>query len=185
MINWLDLLLLAIVFFGALTGLRRGLVRQFFDVAGVLAAYYVALVYSSLFVAWLGLFVPIDRWLPEWFSAPLPGGFVLGDVLARLIGFILLFFIVRMLAAALSGVMHGIFSLPLLGTVNRLGGLALGMFKGVLLSVILVAVLRLLGTPFWLTTLQESVVAGMVLELLPLVYAQMLNFLLKDLTGAV
>ncbi len=185
MINWLDVLLLAIVFYSAVAGFRRGLVRQFFDVAGILVSYYVALRYSRAFVTWLSLFVPIDRWLPEWFGTTLPGGFVLGDVLVWIAGFMLLFFAARMLAMALGSVLHGIFSLPLLGTVNCLGGLTLGLLKGILLTVMLVAVLKLLGTPFWLKTLEESVVAGMVTDILPLVYNQMLDFLLKDLAGAV
>jgi len=185
MINWFDVILLAMVFFAAVAGFKRGFVRQFFDLAGVLAAYYIALRYSGVLVNWLGLFIPIDRWLAEWFAIPLPGGLLLGDVLLRLIAFVLLFFLVRMVVMALSGMLHWIFTFPLLSTVNRLGGFILGLLKGVLLAIILIAVMKLLGTPFWLKTLEESVVASMVFDLVPLAYRQMFDFLLKDLPGAV
>jgi uncharacterized membrane protein required for colicin V production len=185
MINWLDILLLVLIFYSAGSGWRRGLIRQLFDIAGIFAAYFVALRHGAAFMEWLGNYVPINQWLPAWFSTPLPGGFILGDVLVRLLGFIVLFGIVRALVQVFAAIFHGIFSLPLLGTVNGLGGLVLGGLKGLLLAVILVAVLSLVGTAYWRVTLEESVVAESILYWLPIAYEQMLEILLSDLPPAV
>ncbi|MBS4023554.1 MAG: CvpA family protein [Dethiobacter sp.] len=186
MINWLDIVLLVLIFYSAVSGWRRGLVRQLFDIAGIFIAYFVALRYSVAFMDWLSQYLPFQNWLPAWFTTQLPIGFILGDVLVRLLGFVLLFFIVRALIKVFSEIVHGIFSLPLLGTVNGLGGLAVGSLKGILLAIILVAVLKLVGTAFWRTALENSVVATSILDwLLPAVYEQMQNILLTDLPPAV
>ncbi len=185
MINWLDFVLLVLIFYSASGGWRRGLVRQLFDIAGIVVAYFVALRYSVLFTDWLVQYLPFIRGLPAWFGTELPGGFILGDVLVRLLGFLILFGLVRALLKIFSSIAHGIFSLPLLGTVNGLGGLVLGGLKGLLLIIILVAVLKLISTPFWLLTLENSVIATSILYWLPIVYKQMLEILLTDLLTAV
>lgn len=181
MINWLDFVLLAILFYSVAGGWRRGLIRQLFDIIGILAAYYFALNYSFIFMAWLERYIPLTRWLPDWFGITLPGGLVLGDVLVRLVGFVLLFIMVRVVVQAAAAVLHGIFSLPLLGTINAMGGLVLGAVKGALLVIILVGLLSLVATPFWINALRQSVVAQLVQEWLPVAYEQLRETLLNDL----
>ncbi|MDW7652427.1 MAG: CvpA family protein, partial [Bacillota bacterium] len=102
-----------------------------------------------------------------------------------LLGFFLLFFLVRLLLKSVGSLMHGIFSLPLLGTVNALGGLLFGVVKGLLLVLILVGAAMLVTVPFWQRTLAESRVASVIMDLWPVIYEQMLNFLLQDLLAAV
>ncbi|MDW7652139.1 MAG: CvpA family protein, partial [Bacillota bacterium] len=69
MMNWFDILLLAIVLFSAVMGWQRGLIRQLFDLASIVAAYIVALRYGSDFILWLDNVVPLTRWLPAWLSS--------------------------------------------------------------------------------------------------------------------
>ncbi|MBS3948121.1 MAG: CvpA family protein [Dethiobacter sp.] len=179
MISWLDVGLAVLVFYSAAAGWGRGLVRQFFDVAGVLAAYFVALNHSDFLLAWLGRYLPLTDWLPSWLDTPLPGGLVLGDVIASIISFVLLFLAVRLFFKALAGVLHGFFSLPLLGTFNGFGGLVLGSVKGIFLALVVVAILSLFPTPFWQRALEQSMAATSILYWLPIVYEQLAEVLLK------
>jgi uncharacterized membrane protein required for colicin V production len=185
MTNWLDIVIIVLIFYSAVTGWRRGLVRQFFDLTAVFASYFVAVRYGGEFIAWFGQYVPLTRWLPAWFATPLPGGFVLGEVIVRLLGFTVLFFATRLLFRLVAGLLHGIFSLPVLGTVNGLTGMILGLVKGLLLALILVAVLSLVSTPFWQQTLEESVTATSINYWWPIVYQQMTDYLLRDLLNTV
>lgn len=178
--NWLDILIVIILLFSAFMGWRRGLVRQFFDVVAVFASYLVALRYGSQFIVLLNSYLPFFHWLPAWLNDPTPFGFVLGEILLRLFGFALLFFLVRMFFRLLAGMAHSIFSLPVLGTVNALGGLGLGLLKGVLLVLIIVAVANLIGTPFWQKALQNSLAASQIMDIWPVVYQQMLHFLVPE-----
>ncbi|MBT9168658.1 MAG: hypothetical protein DDT19_02006 [Syntrophomonadaceae bacterium] len=178
--NWLDILIIIILLFTAIMGWRRGLVRQFFDVAAVFASYLVALLYGRQFILLLDNYLSFFRWLPAWVNNPTPFGFILGDILLRLLGFALLFFLVRMFFRLLAGMAHSFFSLPILGTVNALGGLGLGFLKGMLFVLIIVAVANLIGTPFLDNALQNSLAASHIMDFWPVVYQQMLHFLMRE-----
>ena len=182
MINWLDIALIFILILSAAIGWNRGLMRQLFDFLGYFASYIVALRYGNAFVTLLSNYLPQVPWLPAWLSQPTPLGFPVGDILARLFGFFLIFFAVRLLFKIAGGLLHGVFSLPVLGTVNGMGGLLFGFLKGLLLVLILIAAANLISTPYWQRTLIESNLASSVLKVLPVVYRQMMDFLLKDLT---
>jgi len=183
MINWLDVGLAVLVFYSAAAGWARGLVRQLFDVAGVFVAYFVALNHSDSFLAWLSQYIPLTDWLPSWLDAPLLGELVLGEVIASLISFVLLFLAVRLFFKALAGVLHGFFSLPLLGMFNGFGGLVLGSIKGIFLALVVVAILSLFPAPFWQRTLEQSVAATSILYWLPVVYEQLSEVLFREQVG--
>ncbi|MCR3921301.1 MAG: CvpA family protein, partial [Firmicutes bacterium] len=136
--NWLDILLFAIVIFFALVGWQRGLVRQIFDVVGVVASYFVAIRYGNDFILWFTRYAPLTEWFPQLFNNPTPLGFDLGDVIIRLIGFALLFGIVSLLFRITGNIAHSVFSLPVLDIVNGFGGLLLGAIKGILLGFIMI-----------------------------------------------
>lgn len=178
--NWLDLLIIAVLVFSAIMGWRRGLVRQFFDVVAAVASYLVALRYGAQFVQLLDIYLPLFRWIPAWLNTPTPFGFVLGDIILRLLGFFLLFFLARLFFRMMATMAHTLFSLPVLGTVNAVGGLLFGFLKGLLLVLILVAVVNLLGTPFSEKVLDSSVAAARIMEIWPLVYQQMLHSLTRE-----
>ena len=176
--NWLDIVLVAVLFITITSGWRRGLIRQLFDVTTVFASYIVALRYGTPFVLLLDKYVaPLAEWLPTWFSEATPLGFALGEIILRLIGFFILFFLVRLVFRLVGGLLHEIFCLPILGTINGLGGSLLGLIKGLLFMLIIVAVGQLIHTPFWQQSLQQSAIASFVIDILPLVYEQMVRFL--------
>jgi len=178
--NWLDILIIIMLFFSAIMGWRRGLVRQFFDVVAVFASYLVALRYGNQFIVLLDSYLPVSHWLPAWANNPTQFGFALGDILLRIFGFVLLFFLVRLLFRLVAGMAHSLFSLPVLGTVNALGGLGLGLFKGLLLALLLVAVANLIGTPFLEKALHNSLAASYIMDIWPVAYQQMLHFLTRE-----
>ncbi|EEG76443.1 CvpA family protein [Dethiobacter alkaliphilus] len=178
--NWLDVLLILLFIFSISMGWRRGLIRQLFDVAAVIAAYAVALFFGREFVLWLNNFIPLAEWFPAWFSETSPLGFAVGEILLRLLGFFILFFAVRLVFRVVGGLLHSIFCLPVLGTINGAGGMLMGMLKGLLLILIIVAAGQLISTPFWQQTMQQSLVASVLLDILPVVYDQMVRFLLGN-----
>lgn len=185
MSGWLDLLILSLVAVSAAIGWRRGLVRQFFDVVAVIASYVVALRYGRDFIMLVDSYIPLFRWLPVWLDYPTPFDFTLGDILLRLFGFFVLYALARLVFRLLAEVVHGIFSLPVLGTLNSFGGLAFGLLKGLLLSLILVAVAQLIGTPFWLRSLRDSLAATYITDIWPVVYQQMVRFLVAEATAVI
>ncbi|NLZ38449.1 MAG: CvpA family protein [Firmicutes bacterium] len=179
--NWLDLLLFTVIIYFAVTGWRKGLIRQLFDVAGTIASYFVALNYGSDFILWLENYIPFSRILSQWLPHLTTQGVSLADVVVRLLGFILLYSVVIFAFRLAGNFAHHLFSLPVLGLLNGLIGMLLGTVKGVLLAMIIVGMMTLISTPFFTQPLADSFFAATVLSILPVIYEQMMNLILADL----
>ncbi|NLN07842.1 MAG: CvpA family protein [Firmicutes bacterium] len=179
--NWFDILLLALVIFNAVVGKQKGLVLQLFALAGTVVSYLVAVRYSTEFLTRLNRVLPVADWFSRLFpSLGLPG-FSLGDVILRLLGFLLLFALVNSLFAAVGKAVDAIFYLPVLGWLNSLGGLLAGTAKGVLLALLCVGLAGMIGTPFFDRALKESLLAAPLLDIFSLLYERMLALLLAEL----
>lgn len=173
MMNWLDALMVAMVVFSALAGAQKGLVRQLFAVAGTIASYLVAIYYGNEFILQFSKFIPLTKWFPHWFAQPTLLGISLGEIFLRLLGFFLLFSLMRLLFSVTGNTIHALFALPLLGLVNSLGGMLLGALQGVLIVLVLVAAAKLIPLPFLAEALEKSFFAERIFLVLPLVYEQM------------
>ncbi|HHX75735.1 MAG TPA: CvpA family protein [Firmicutes bacterium] len=179
-LNWFDILLLALVIVNALVGRQKGLVLQLFSLAGTIVSYLVAVRYSTEFIARLNRLVPVADWFPEMFSSPALPGFSLGDIILRLLGFFLLFAVVNFLFGAAGRMVDAIFHLPVLDWLNSLGGLLAGAAKGFLLALLCVGLAGLIGTPFFDRALQDSLLAAPLLDFFALLYERMLALLLAE-----
>ncbi len=103
----------------------------------------------------------------------------------RLLGFSIIYFAARLFFGVLSSLLHGIFSLPVLGTVNCFAGMILGTAKGLLLTLIMIAALSFVSVPLLQQAMEESVAATYFNYWWPVVYQQMTDYLLRDLFNAV
>ncbi len=118
--NWLDVLILVIIGFATVSGLRTGLIKAVFTLAGVIIGIILA----------GRLYVPFSEQLT----------FIPQDNIARIVGFIIILGVVMVVAGVLASVLNWIASLVMLGWVNRLGGAIIGFifgafFCGALLSI--------------------------------------------------
>ncbi|NLM45266.1 MAG: CvpA family protein [Firmicutes bacterium] len=180
MLNWFDILLIALVVFNAVAGRRKGLVLQLFSLAGTVVSYLVAVRYSTEFLAWLNRIIPVADWFSKLFSSPGLPGFSLGDIILRLLTFLLLFALVNGLFAAAGKTVDAIFNLPVLGTLNSLGGLLAGVVKGFVLALLCVGLAGMIGMPFFDKALEESLLAAPLLDTFALLYERMLALLLAE-----
>lgn len=175
--NWLDLLLALLFFYCLFSGWRRGLIRQVFAVAGIIASYLAAIRFSSDFADWLEKILPLSKWLPQQFNSPVLPALSLGDIILYLLCFAIIFGLVSRLFEFAGAAAHEFFSLPVLGWVNGAGGMLLGAIKGAAIILIIVAAARLTGIPFLTAALKDSVLAEAIFLWLPVVYEQMIEVL--------
>jgi membrane protein required for colicin V production len=151
--NWIDVVLLVALGLFALSGLRQGMVRQIAGIVGLVLALILAI-----------------RFLP-WVEDVLGRSFRLSRGVATPVGFLVIFLGVlvgvHLLAAAISKIIG---STPL-ALVDRLGGLALGLFQGALvlsIGLLVLAACRLPGTVG--AALERSALAGPLQESAPAVF---------------
>ena len=118
--NWVDLIVLIVLALFALRGFCRGLFREIFSVAGLVAGFMLAVAYERPASAFIASY---------WQMSPL----VLKGVV-----FIAIFFSVYFLLSLMGWVLHRSEKLLFLKTLNRAGGIAIGMGKGIAVAALAV-----------------------------------------------
>jgi len=119
-VNWIDLALLIVLLLFGLRGYFRGLFREVFSLAGLAAGFLGAARYAEPLA---GLAAT------HWDAAPiiLKGG-----------SFVICFFVIYVSFNLMGWLLHRSAKVLFLQTMNRLGGIVLGVGKGAALTALLV-----------------------------------------------
>jgi membrane protein required for colicin V production len=126
-VNWVDLILLAVFALFGLRGFFRGFFREIFSIVGLLAGFMVAVAYDQEIAAFIS---------KHWRMSPL---------LLKGVSFVSLFFVVYFLLNLAGWLLHRSEKLLFLKTLNRTGGIVLGMAKGAALLAMTVFFLSSTG----------------------------------------
>ncbi len=137
--NWVDLIVIAILALFGLRGFFRGLFREVFSLAGLVCGFMFAVAYQRQLA---------DLAAGYWQLSPLvlKGG-----------AFITIFFVVYFLFSLAGWLLHRSEKLLFLQTVNRTGGIAIGMGKGAALTALAIFFLR---SAAWLPEPARENIAG-------------------------
>ncbi|HEY2031567.1 MAG TPA: CvpA family protein [Myxococcales bacterium] len=121
-----DLVCAGLVALFALWGLVRGMVRQIFGIAG----FILGIVLSRMFAASFGRAFAADLGMPV--------------AVATVCASVAIFIAVEVLAKVLGSLFAHLFKGGIIGAADRLGGLAIGFFKGLLVAWALASIVALL-----------------------------------------
>lgn len=149
---WLDVIILVILCAGALQGLRRGLVRQLLDVAGMIAAMVLAY-----------------RMYPQ-VGGAVSGWFHLSQPLANIVGFALVLVAIGLAVGTIGSMISGMLKMTGLGWADQLGGAGVGLVKSFLLIALLLMLLVSLPIEPVAQTLRQSELAQWVIVQVPGLY---------------
>jgi len=120
--TWIDIVIIVIALLGAYVGFKHGLIRTVFTVAGLLAGVAIAGQYSD------GLAEKLSPSGAQW---------------AEIISFILILAIVVIAANIIGKVVRMFFKIMLMGWLDALGGIVIGLLVGALVvAAILTVVLK-------------------------------------------
>ena len=121
--NWVDLILVVILALFGLRGYFRGLFREFFSLAGLLAGFILAVTFAGAVASYAGAM---------WNLSPL---------LLKGAAFVVIFFLVYFLLNIAGWLLHRSEKMLFLKTVNRTGGIAIGVGKGAAFAALAVFIL--------------------------------------------
>ncbi|MBN1885221.1 MAG: CvpA family protein [Candidatus Krumholzibacteriota bacterium] len=124
-----DVSIAAIVAILAISGARRGLIRQVLQIVGIVAAFICAVYFAHVIVTWI----------ESRFGAP--------NAIARVAAAVIVFAAVVLLFHLLGVLLQKIARISMLGWLDRTGGALLGAVKGLLLASLLLVVLLDLPLP--------------------------------------
>lgn len=139
----INLIIIILLLFGLLMGLKRGFILQTLHLVGFITAFVVASLYYGKLAPHLTLWIPYpdltgNGSLAEFLQAfPLETGFY------NAISFAIIFFGVKIILQIIASMLDFVAELPLLSTVNRLFGAILGFLEIYLILFIIMFIMAL------------------------------------------
>ena len=118
--NWIDLILLVVLFLFGLRGYFKGLFRETFSLGGLIIGFMVAVRYDEAVAAWAGFYWSVS------------------SIFLKGVAFVLIFFFVYSIFAVAGWLLHRAAKVLFLQTINRLGGIAIGLGKGTAVAALII-----------------------------------------------
>ena len=145
--NWLDILIAILIVVSIVGGLKAGIIKVLFTIAGLIIGVVLAGNCSGALADKLG--------------------FISDSRTAGIVAFILIMLVVMIVAAVLAFVIRKIASAVLLGWVNHLGGAVLGLLLGMIFCGALLSMwVKYLGIT---DAVADSALSGLLLDKFPIV----------------
>ncbi len=158
--NWLDILLLVILFLHLISGYSRGMVKQLFDILGFLVIILLSFWGSRLFSDRLAVLIDPEDIIPHHDLIQSLGLEVALEkapqLIAGVVTFLLLLLALSLIFRLFSGGFRWINRVPVIGFLNRIGGLVLGAFVGVVFVYIIITAVGLIPLNLFMEALQNS-----------------------------
>jgi membrane protein required for colicin V production len=120
LVNWVDPILLVILFLFGLRGYFKGLFRESFSLGGLIVGFIVAVRYDDFVAGWAAL-----HWN-------------LSSFILKGVAFVAIFFIVYFVFSLIGWVLHCSAKMLFLQTINHLGGIAVGLGKGAAITALII-----------------------------------------------
>ena len=122
--NWVDLILLGVFALFGLRGFFRGLFREFLSLAGLIIGFLLAARYGAVAAQYVA-----QHW--QWSPLLLKGS-----------SFVAIFFVIYFAFNLAGWLLHRSEKMLFLKTINRAGGIAMGVVKGAALAALAVFLLN-------------------------------------------
>lgn len=181
----IDLILLILLVFGVLVGLKRGFILQVFHLAGFIIAFIVAAKYYDLIAPRLVLWVPYPD-LPEDASwAVFLGETSVETAFYNAIAFLIIFFAVKIILHIIASMLDFVAELPILRSVNTLLGGLFGFVEIYLILFLLLYIGALVPLEVVQTVIERSEIAGFIIERTPYLSEEIRSLWFEHVAGMV
>ncbi|MFC3040061.1 CvpA family protein [Virgibacillus xinjiangensis] len=180
-----DFILILLLIFGFLMGMKRGFILQLFHLTGFIIAFIVAVMYYDVLGDRLALWVPYPdlgedhAWAEFLQGLPLEVGFY------NAVSFAVIFFAVKMILQIIASMLDFVASIPLLRSVNKILGSLLGFVEVYLLLFIILYILALTPLAGIQSWVNGSSVALFILEHTPYFSGKITELWLAHVAGIV
>ena len=164
----IDLLICFILLMGLMIGLKRGFILQFIHMTGFLIAFIVAYKYYAELAPRLKLWVPYPSFGDGETMKLLIESTNLDEAYYRAIAFAMLFFVTKIVMQIIGSMLDFVAQLPLLKSVNRWAGGALGFVEVYLLVFVLLYVSALVPVSAIQQPLRDSFIASLIVKHTPI-----------------
>ncbi|GAB3803887.1 CvpA family protein [Virgibacillus kimchii] len=162
-----NFILIILLLFGFLMGLKRGFILQLFHLIGFIAAFIVAVMYYEDLGERISIWIPYTNlpddsaWAEFLQALPLEAAFY------NAIAFAIIFFAVKIILQIIASMLDFVASLPLINSVNKILGSVLGFIEVYLILFIILYIMALTPIGMIQMWINDSGVALFMLENTP------------------
>ncbi len=140
--NIIDVIVILLVILFGFYGMHKGLIKTFVSLVGLILVFIVSYLLKDSIAEWLSLNLPFFG-----FTGSFKGATILNVIIYQLIAFFIIFAILMALYSFLvmmSGIVDRFLKLTvILYLPSKIGGFILGVFEGVIVSLIFIIILSL------------------------------------------
>lgn len=148
-----SLIILFVLFFGLLMGLRRGFVLQLVHLVGFFISFIVATIFYKKLAGQLSMWIPYPDLSTDSTWAVFLNTMPLENAFYNAVSFAIVFFSVKIILQTIAYMIDFVANIPVLRTINKGLGAALGFVEMYIITFIVLFILALLP----LSTVQEKI----------------------------
>lgn len=172
--NLFDGILVLLMAGSCIYGFYRGLIIQIAGLLTTIVALCTAYFETDRLAPWLQTHFPVfDEGDQAWLHIV-----SIDRILYSVLAFILIFLIVKIALSIVIHILSRLTELPGIRFFNRVGGLLLALLQSFILSVLLVYLLRTIPTETMQSTIHDSVLAPIILQVTPDLSEELRNLFL-------
>lgn len=138
-----DFILIILLIFGFLMGLKRGFILQAFHLIGFIVAFSVAALYYNSIAEKLSLWIPYPELSDEGAWAAFLQSSSMENAFYNAIAFAIIFFAVKIILQIIASMLDFVASLPILRSLNKIAGAFLGFIEVYLILFVILFILAL------------------------------------------
>ncbi|GGA86258.1 CvpA family protein [Ornithinibacillus halotolerans] len=162
-----NLILISLLLFGFLVGLKRGLILQAVHLIGFIVAFIVAALFYDDLSKHFGLLIPYPELKNDSLWADFLQAMPLETAFYNAISFALIFFIVKFGLQIFASMIDVIASLPILNSINKILGAILGFLEVYLIIFVILFIIALTPIEAVQQYINNSSVALFIVENTP------------------
>ena|SRR5699024_645745 len=163
----ISLLLLLILLFGFLRGLKRGFIVQLMHLIGFIVAFIVSTIFYKKFAVTLSHLIPYPELSENTVWAIFDNAMPLESAFYNGISFVLIFFATKIILQIIASMLDFLAQLPLLRTINKLLGAVLGFIEVYFVMFIVLYLAALVPIEKVQSIIDHSVVAKIIINRTP------------------
>lgn len=161
-------ILLVLLIFGFLMGIRRGFVLQTLHLVGYIASFMIARLYYQKLSAHLSLWIPYPDLKSEGAWAVFLNSMPLEDAFYNGIAFIVIFILAKVALQIIATMLDFVARFPLLNIVNRIGGAVLGFLEVYFIAFLFLFIAALIPMELVQDKIKDSKLAMLMIEKTPI-----------------
>lgn len=170
-----DIIIALLLFAGMYLGYKRGLIMQIFYLGTIIIGYIVSMLFSSRLAYLFTSLIPIPKDVTQGLEG-IYQGLNIPSAYYKIISFVVLFIVIRLVIQILASALGVIRKLPLIKTTDRILGAVLGLVEIYLIIFVVLYFVTVLPTPEWKTEIfTNSTLPDYILQNTPILSEQFIS----------